>query len=76
MARPWQDSLAAAKRAFTPNYARNRHLLSRKRDSRTSASNRKALSIKGLGAAAMLARPLQKACGPAGPLVGEGCSSR
>ena len=76
MARPWQDSLAAAKRAFTLNCARNRYLLSRKRDSETLATDGKALPINVLYAAAPLARPLQKACGPAGPLGREGCSNR
>jgi hypothetical protein len=76
LAGPWQDSLAAAKRAFTPNCARNRYLLSRKRDSRTPETDGKSLSINALDTRVPLARPLQKACGPAGPLVGEGCSSR
>ena len=76
MSRPWQDSLAAAERAFTPNCARNRYLLSRKRDSRILASHEKTLSVNGLGATMGLARPLQKACGPAGPHVGEGRSSQ
>ena len=75
MARPWQDAPAAAERAFTPNCARNRHLLSRKRDSRVWTTPEKTWAISGLRCATMLARSLQKACGPKA-VVREGRSSR
>ena len=75
MARPWADTLAAAKRAFTPNNARNRYLLSRKRDPRELIPWPKPFSISGLRSRPKLARRLQKASGFA-TLVREGLSSR